>query len=74
MYKEWFCKNNSVIRLHARFGNFKASDYVGEIKDKVYILPSLCFYFNSSEFYIEFSWINFTSWFGYTNYNKKRLW
>lgn len=69
----WDEKKNRRTRLTFRIGKWKASDYVGDIKDKIYILPSLCLYFNSSEIYVCASWLVFEAMVFYTDFTKKRI-
>ena len=55
----------------ARIGKWRASDVVPEIKDKVYLLPTINYYFNSTERYVSFSFLTFTSYFLFIDYTKK---
>lgn len=61
-------KPQSLLELCIRFGTLMSSDFVGEMKDDIYILPCLCFHFNHSEFYIRFAWLNFEVWMLYKNW------
>ncbi len=73
MVKQYYYDNNNkVFFFVVRLCRFKADDDINVIKDNVYILPCLCYYFNSSEFYASFSWLNFTSSINHINYRKKR--
>ena len=71
--EKWDEKKELRLWLLFRIGKWRASDYVGEIKDKIHILPSLCFYFNSSEIYVSASWLVFEAMALYTDYTKKRI-
>lgn len=72
-FEKYYKNSNRYICFSTRFGKWKASDFVAEIKDKIYLFPCLCFYFNSSEFYISFAWLNYICWFAYINYEKHRI-
>ena len=69
----WDTKKDRHLWLSFRMGKWKASDYVGEIKDKVHVLPTLCFYFNSSEIFVSAAWLVFDAVVVYTDYTKKRI-
>ena len=73
MYWQKWYKKSKVYEAAIRLGRWKASDHVGEIKDKIYVLPCLCFYFNSSEIFFMFAWLNVECWAHYTDFNKPRI-
>ena len=56
--------------LYARYGKWIASDYVAEIKDSIYIIPTIKFYFNHSDWYVGCRWLTFRIDFVYKNYQK----
>ena len=53
-------KPDMMTHIILRRNRFKASEDPGEIKDKIYILPYICFYFNTSTWYVSFGWLVFT--------------
>ena len=76
--KEFYFKDNddkykykAHLDFWVRFGTWMSSDVVAEIKDKVYILPCLCFHFNHSEVYVEFSWLNFSCCVWYKDWKRE---
>ena len=74
--KDWYSDTTRgwYSTFSARIGTLRASDDVNVIKDKIHILPSLCFYFNHYEFYIGFAWFVFDIWYLHINYKKEQEW
>lgn len=71
MYKQIYSKDgNKAVYIVVRFGKWMATDQEGVIKDKIYILPSLAFYFNHSEFHVRFGLLNFEFLLWYNNYKR----
>jgi len=66
--------NDKYIRFVIRFGTWRASDNVNILKDKVYVLPCICYYYNYSEFYIGFAWLVFECFFLYKDWDRQLLW
>lgn len=52
-------KETKLTHILLRFSRFKASEDPNEIKDKVYILPCLCYYYNTSTFCVSIAWLVF---------------
>ena len=70
-YKEKrFKENSGFVDVCARFGNWISCDRPDTIKERVHILPCLCFGFNHSEVYAEFSWLNFSCWVWYRDWRR----
>lgn len=65
-------KTERELFFRTRFGTWKANEFVEYIKDRIYVIPMLCFYFNSSELYIGMAWLNFELDFHLTDYKKRR--
>lgn len=63
-------KQDTMTHIVLRCNRFIASEDPNEIKDKIYIFPYLCFYFNTSTWYVSFGWLVFT--FDYWNKNWKK--
>lgn len=51
-------ERKKVVELYFRLGKFMSSDDNAVMREKIYILPCLCFHFNHSEVSIQFAWIN----------------
>lgn len=66
----YFKDKQKTAYIVARFGKWIASYNTGEIKDKIYVLPSLSLYFNYCEFFIHFGFLNFVFHLWYKNYKK----
>ena len=66
-YKTLFVKRGRAD-VAARFGRWMASDNVGEIKDRIYLLPSISLYFNHSEIFFEFAWLTFSCYMWYKDW------
>ena len=64
---------NRLLEFYARTGRWMASDYVANLKDKIYVIPTICFYFNRSEFCVAFKWLNILCLVKYTDFTKFRI-
>lgn len=65
-------KNRYQFEFVFRLGRWKATDNVGEIKDRIYLIPTICFYFNSSEVFLMFQWLNIETLVRVMDYERER--
>lgn len=65
-------KNRYQFEFVFRLGRWKASDYVEEIKDRIYLIPTICFYFNSSEVFLMFQWLNIETFVRVIDYKREK--
>ena len=74
-----FKDNEGYLEFYVRCGKWMACDDVGVIKDRVYILPCISFFFNHSQIFIDFAWLTLTadiwynSWRRYDAYRDRML-
>lgn len=72
MFREWYSKENDTItHLFTRMGTWMASDVVGEIRDRIYLLPTFMFYINHSSWYFGFRWLTLKLDFYRENFRKR---
>ena len=66
-------KNRYQFESVFRLGRWKASDEKGVIKDRIYLIPTICFYFNSSEVFLMFQWLNIETLVRVIDYERERI-
>lgn len=68
---------DKVLNVRLCLCSFMATDIIGQIKDKIYFLPTINFYFNHSEVYVGTFFLNihlqiwYKDWKRYDNYIMK---
>ena len=73
IFKEWYySQNERRLTLRARAYGPMASDLVGEVKNRIHLLPFFDVSFNHSEFYVGFGWLllEFDAW--YKDYKREK--
>lgn len=69
--KKYIKKRDVGIEFFAHTHRFKSNDYIGTIRENVWILPTLFFQFNRHTFLISFCWVVFECRFVYVNFKKQ---
>ncbi len=67
-YKE---HNAGIVQVNARLGRWMSSDFIGVIREDIYVFPSIIIHFNHSELVVRFVWLTFMCSFLYKSWKRE---